>query len=193
MNPLKSVYNSFIGLADKTYARWVLGATAFFESFIFPVPPDALLVPMCLGNPAKALRFALLCSVMSVLGACVGFFLGKFVWSFAQEWFFTYIFSEAKFNEVGKLFTENAFFAIVASAFTPVPFKVFTVAAGVFNVGLETLVIGSAVGRSGRFFLVSGLIWKFGEDIKPLIDRHFNTLTVIAAVLAAIFIFLFKW
>lgn len=190
MNALKRLYRSFISLSDKRYARWALGATAFFESFIFPVPPDALLVPMSLGRPAKALRFALICSVFSVLGACVGFFLGKFLWSFAQEWFFTYVFSEAKFSAVGGQFKENAFLAVFASAFTPIPFKVFTIAAGVFDAGFGALVAGSAVGRTARFFLVAGLIWKFGEDIKPFIDKHFNALTVAAAVLFAVLILL---
>ncbi len=192
MNILKRLYQTFTGLADKKYAQWALGATAFAESFIFPIPPDALLLPMCLGNPSKALRFALICSALSVLGACVGFFLGKFLWSFMQEWFFAYVFSETKFNTVGGLFRQNAFFAVVMSAFTPIPFKVFTVAAGVFEVSFGALVAGSAVGRSARFFLVAGLIWKFGEDIKPFIDKHFNTLTVVGALFVVAVIFYFK-
>ncbi len=192
MSFLKRLYQTFIGLADKKYAQWALGVSAFVESFIFPVPPDALLFPMCLGNPAKALRFALICSVFSVLGACAGFFLGKFLWSFAQEWFFTYVFSVATFNSVGAQFKEHAFFSIVTSAFTPIPFKVFTIAAGVFNVSFSALLAGSVVGRSARFFLVAGLIWKFGEDIKPFIDKHFNTLTIVAVIFLAGIIFIVK-
>ena len=192
MKFIRNVYEGFTGLADKAYARWVLGATAFAEAVFFPLPPDTLLVPMCLGNPAKAFRFALICSVFSVLGACAGFFLGKFLWGFIHEWFFMYVFNEANFNEVGEQFNRNAFLTIAVSAFTPIPFKVFTVASGVFDVGFGALVAGSAVGRSARFFLLAGLLWKFGENVKPFIDRHLNMLTLAAVVLAALAVIFLK-
>ncbi len=190
MNFLRRLYESFLGFSGKPYASFVLSAVAFVESFIFPIPPDALLIPMCLGNPARAFRFALYCSVFSVLGACTGFFLGKFFWSLAGQWFFTYIFNEASFNTVGQMFNENGFYAILASAFTPIPFKVFTIAAGVFNVSFGALLAASVIGRSARFFFLAGLVWKFGEDIKPFIDRYFNTLTIIAVLLLVILVVL---
>ncbi len=192
MKFIRYLYNRFTGLADKTYALWVLGATAFFESFVFPLPPETLLMPMCLGNPGKAFRFALICSIFSVLGACAGFFLGKFLWGFIHEWFFAYVFSEVNFNAVGGQFNKNTFTAILVSAFTPIPFKVFTVAAGVFNVSFAALVAGSAIGRGIRFFLLAGLLWKFGKTVKPFIDRHLNTLTVVTTVLVVAVVMFLK-
>lgn len=189
MNPLRRLYGAFLGIAEKPYAAWILGAVAFLESFIFPVPPDALLLPVSLGKPSRAFRFALICSVFSVLGACAGYFLGRFFWDLASGWFFEFVFSENAFNLVAGKFERNAFGTIFLSAFTPIPFKVFTVAAGVFNVSFAALVAGSAVGRSARFFLVAAIVWRFGDRAKEFIDRYFNLLTVLfAAVLIAVFV-----
>lgn len=184
MNPLRNFYRSFLGLAEKPYVSWVLGAVAFFESFIFPVPPDALLLPVSLGKPSRAFRFALICSVFSVLGACAGYLLGSFFWGLVETWFFDYgIFTEENFIRAGELFNDNAFYALLVAAFSPIPFKVFTVASGVFNVGLGVLVIGSAIGRSARFFLVAAVVWRFGDRAKDFIDRYFNLLTALFALL----------
>ncbi|MGI9559026.1 MAG: YqaA family protein [Thermodesulfobacteriota bacterium] len=191
MRFLKDIYHSFLALAEKPYASFILGAVAFAESVIFPIPADVLLLSMSLGKPSHAIRFALVCSVFSVLGACAGFFLGKFLWELVSEWFLAFVFSEANFNAVGELFKANAFTTILTAAFTPVPFKVFTVAGGVFNVNFAALVAGSVIGRSARFFLLAGLVWKFGEDIKPFIDKHFNTLTIIFTLVVIAVLILF--
>lgn len=190
MNPLRKLYRSFLGLAEKKYASWILGAVAFFESFVFPVPPDVLLLPVSLGKPSRAFRFALICSVFSVLGACAGYFLGRFFWDLAAGWFYSYgIFTAEQFTRAGELFNDNAFYTLLVAAFSPIPFKVFTIASGVFNVGLGVLVVGSAIGRSARFFLVAALVWKFGGKAKDFIDRYFNLLTALfALVLVGLFV-----
>lgn len=180
MKVLRRLYEWFLSLADKAYATWALGITAFAEAFIFPVPPDVLLLPLCLGKPHRAFVFAFICSVFSVLGACAGYLLGSFLW----EGFFSYgVFTEEQFAVVGEMFGHNAFYALLVSAFTPIPFKVFTVASGFFNVGFGVLLAGSAIGRSARFFLLAVVVWRFGDDAKAFIDRYFNLLTVIAAVI----------
>lgn len=192
VNVARRFYEWSLGLASKPYAQLALAAVAFFESFIFPIPPDFLLLPMCLGNPARTFRFAAICSLFSVLGACAGFLLGKFFWEMAGEWFLTFVFSEQTFNLVGDKFNRNAFEAVLLSAFTPIPFKIFTIAAGVFNVGFGAFVAGVIMGRSARFFLVAGLMWKFGRGIKPFIDRYFGVLTLVFAVLLAGLYYLLK-
>ena len=190
MNPLRNLYRSFLGLAEKPYVSWVLGVVSFLESFIFPLPPDVLLLTVSLGKPSRAFRFALICSVFSVLGACAGYFLGKFFWELAAGWFYGYgVFTEGDFARAGELFGDNAFYALLVAAFSPIPFKVFTVASGVFNTGLGVLIIGSAIGRSARFFLVAALVWRFGDRAKDFIDRYFNLLTALfALVLVGLFV-----
>ncbi|WP_462136903.1 YqaA family protein [Candidatus Mycalebacterium sp.] len=191
VNFARRVYEMTLGLASKPYAQHSLAAIAFFESFIFPIPPDFFLLPMYLGNPARVFRFAAICSVFSVLGACAGFFLGKFLWGLTNEWFFSFVFSEQTFNFVAGKFDENAFEAILLSAVTPIPFKVFTIAAGVFNMSFGALVMGSVIGRSARFFLLAVLVWKFGSGIKSFIERYFGILTlVLALVLVGFYYFL---
>ncbi|QMU56287.1 MAG: DedA family protein [Candidatus Mycalebacterium zealandia] len=191
VNFARRVYEMTLGLASKPYAQHYLAAIAFLESFILPIPPDFFLLPMYLAKPSRAFRFAAICSVFSVLGACAGFFLGKFFWELTHEWFLSFIFSEQTFNLVAGKFNENAFEAILLSAFTPIPFKVFTIAAGVFNISFGVLVMGAAIGRSARFFLLAALAWKFGNDIKPFIDRYFGILTlVLTLVLVGFYYFL---
>lgn len=192
VNFARRIYEMTLSFASTPYAQPVLATVAFLESFIFPIPPDFFLLPMYLGDPARAFRFAAICSVFSVLGACAGFFLGRFFWELTNEWFFRFVFSEQTFYSIGDKFNENAFEAILLSAFTPIPFKVFTIAAGVFNVSFGALVAGSVIGRSARFFLLAALIWKFGGGIKPFIDRYFGVLTLVLALVLVGLYYLLK-
>lgn len=144
---------------------------------MFPVPPDVLLIPLCLGAPPRALGFALICSVGSLVGGVAGWAVGYGAWHLAQPLFIPWVFSQAAFDRVQALYHHNAFLAILAAAFTPIPYKVFTVAAGVLEVPLGTLVAASALGRPARFYLVAGTIYLFGPRVRALIDRYFDLLT----------------
>lgn len=121
----------------------------------------------------------------SVLGGIAGYLIGWGLWSMVDDFFFTYIpgFTPELFNLVGRKYQDNAFLAVFTAAFTPIPFKVFTTAGGVFAIPLTTLVAASALGRSARFFLVGALIFKFGAPIKGFIDRYLNLLTIIFTIL----------
>jgi membrane protein YqaA with SNARE-associated domain len=132
------------------------------------------LLALCVGAPTKSWRFALICSTGSVLGGMFGYALGYAAWHWLQDLFIPYVFSQALFDRVQALYADNAFLALLTAAFTPIPYKVFTVAAGVFEVELTTLIGASVVGRSARFFLVGGFLYFFGPPVKALLEKYFD-------------------
>jgi membrane protein YqaA with SNARE-associated domain len=180
LNPLKRLYRWVLQWAETPYGPAALVAIAFVESSFFPIPPDVLLIALCLGLPRKSLWFALLCSIASVLGGILGYYLGMFFYDEVGRRIIDAFHYQEHFEHVARLYGENAFLSILAAAFTPIPFKVFTIAAGVFHeqVPLQTLIIASGLGRSGRFFLVAGSIYLFGPPIKALLDRYLEAATV---------------
>ncbi|MCD4784112.1 MAG: DedA family protein [Candidatus Eremiobacteraeota bacterium] len=160
--------------AQTPYAPIALLILAFSGSSFFPVPPDLLLVAMCVANPKLALLYALICLVGSVTGGMLGYFIGikggkpvllKFV-------------KEERVEQIHGYFQKYEEWAIGIAGFTPVPYKVFAISAGVFYVDFWKFVIVTVISRGARFFLVAGLIMIFGEKIQYFIDHHFNTLTI---------------
>ena len=147
---------------------------AFIESSFFPIPPDVLLLALCVGAPKMSFRFALVCSVGSVLGGMFGYLLGDAAWHMVKDLFIPYVFSQVAFDKVQGLYQQNAFVAVLTAAFTPIPYKVFTVAAGVFEASFFTLVTASVLGRSARFFLVGGVLYFFGPPMKALLEKYFD-------------------
>lgn len=111
---------------------------------------------------------------LCLIGGAFGYLIGWGVWEAVDEFFLGYVFSLDNFLYVSRQYEDNAFLAILAAAFTPIPYKVFTVAAGVFKINLLTLIVASVIGRSGRFFLAATLIYFFGARVKILIDKYFN-------------------
>lgn len=173
---LRRLYDWTVGWAQRPGSTWALFGLAFAESSVFPVPPDVLLLALSVGAPRRALWFAAVCAVGSVLGGVLGYAIGYGAWELTREFFIPYIFSQEAFDQVGRLYQGNAFVAILTAAFTPIPYKVFTVAAGVFQVSLPVLVGASVLGRSARFFLVAGAIYLFGPQVKGLIEKYFDWL-----------------
>lgn len=171
---LRRLYDWTVGWADRPGGTWALFLIAFIESSFFLVPPDVLLLALCVGKPQKSFRFATICALGSVLGGILGWCIGYAMWEAVKDIFIPYIFSQDIFNKVQELYQGNAFVAILTAAFTPIPYKVFTIAAGVFHVSLVTLIIASAVGRSARFFMVGGVIYFFGPKVKTLIEKYFD-------------------
>lgn len=169
--------------AEKPYAEWALFVIAFVESSFFPIPPDVLLIAMAVVIPKKAFRYALICSVGSVLGGVFGYFIGYVFFETIGQPILHFYGAMGHYENVRVLYEEHAFWAILAAGFTPIPYKVFTIAAGAFEVSLSTLIIASIIGRSGRFFLVGGLFYFFGAPIKKFIDKYFEILTVVFLVL----------
>lgn len=170
------------GYAERPYAEWALFAIAFAESSFFPIPPDVLLIAMAVIVPSKAFRYGLVCLAGSVLGGVFGFFIGWAFYETIGQPILQFYGAMGHYETVRQLYNEHAFWAILAAGFTPIPYKVFTIAAGAFEVSLTTLVIASILGRGGRFFLVAALFYFFGAPIKKFIDKYFEVLTVVFLV-----------
>jgi membrane protein YqaA with SNARE-associated domain len=174
---IRRLYDWTVSWAERPGGTWALLAIAFAESSFFPVPPDVLLIALCVGAPHASYRFALVCSVGSVVGGAFGWLLGAAAWHVVRDLFIPYVFTQATFDHVQRLYQGNAFVAILTAAFTPIPYKVFTVAAGVLDVSLATLLLASSLGRSARFFLVASVFFFFGRPVRALIERYFDLLT----------------
>ena len=181
-NPLKRLYLWVLGWADTPYGTPALALISFAESSFFPIPPDVLQIALSVSKPRRSFHYAAVSAAASVLGGVFGWYIGYALWSSVDDFFFEFVpgFSQHNFETVSKLYGENAFLAILAAAFTPIPYKVFTIAAGVchLTVPLKTLVLASALGRSGRFFLVAGGIFFFGPRAKAVLEKHFEWITL---------------
>jgi membrane protein YqaA with SNARE-associated domain len=187
MNGFKKLYDWIISWSQSKYGPAALFILAFIESIFFPIPPDILLIALALGASAKAFRYALICTSGSVLGAFVGYYVGNILWLTATgefspfaNFFFTNIpgFSVELYESIKNLYIEWDFWVIFTAGFTPIPYKVFTISSGAFEINFAMFVIASLVSRGARFFLIGWLIWKYGSTIKLFIEKYFNLLAL---------------
>ena len=184
-NIVRRLYDWVLSWADTPYGTPALFVLAFLESSVFPIPPDVLQIALSTGKPKRAFWYATVSMVGSVLGALLGFLIGYAFWTATQSFFFDYVpgFTEEVFDKVKGYYHDNAFFAVLMGAFTPIPYKIFTIAAGVVEISLWTLIMASILGRGGRFFLVAAFIYALGPAVKIWIDRYFNLLTIVFTIL----------
>lgn len=181
----RRLYDWVLSLAHRKHSTWVLFLLSFAESSFFPIPPDVLLAPLCLGNRNRAMWFATVTTVASVLGAVVGYLIGWGAWEAMDQIMFDYVpgFSQKKFDTVAQWYDRWGVGVLFAAAFTPIPFKIFTIAGGVFEQPLVWFVLVSLVGRGARFFLVAVLFRWAGAKAVPFIDKYFNWLCVLFVLL----------
>ncbi|MBI2523371.1 DedA family protein [Candidatus Woesearchaeota archaeon] len=180
---IRKLYEWVLSWAHKKYSPFALFILAFTESSFFPIPPDVLQMALSVSKPKKSFFFALISSIGSVLGGIFGYFIGFFLFDSVGKLIIDALGYQSQFDAVGNLYKSYAFLAILTAAFTPIPYKVFTIAAGFWQVGLFPLITASIIGRSARFFLVATLFYFFGPKIKEFIDKYFNWLTIIFIVL----------
>ena len=179
-----------ISWAYTPYGAIALGLLAFAESSFFPIPPDVLLIALCLLNPKGALGYAVICSVASVLGGGFGYGLGRY----GGRPLLKRMFSEAKIQLVEDYYHRYDVWAVGIAAFTPIPYKVFTVTAGVFLLDFKRFMLASLIGRSGRFFLVALLFFFFGKPIAAFVQSYLNILSILFIVaLVGGFVIIHYW
>ncbi|HCL55925.1 MAG TPA: cytochrome B [Spirochaetia bacterium] len=180
MKILKKLYDKVLGFSTSKHANWSLAALSFAESSFFPIPPDVLLIPLSLGNPKKGLYFfAPLCSVFSVLGGMAGYLIGFLIAEPIKDFLTSiHITSPQNWLDVEHYYQVYGVLAVGVAGFTPIPYKVFTIASGMFGLAFLPFVLISLVSRSARFFLESFLIYKFGERVKIFIDKYFNIISL---------------
>ena len=180
---LRRLYDWVLHWAETPYGSWALFLLAFAESSFFPVPPDVLLIALAISIPAKAFRYALICSLGSLLGGVAGYVIGyQFMDLVGFRIVDFYGFAE-QYHAVGDLYNRYNAWAVGIAGFTPIPYKVFTISAGAFKINFTIFLIASAISRSARFFLVGWLIYKFGPSIRLFIDRYFNILAFVFVAL----------
>ncbi|WP_419193503.1 YqaA family protein [Kolteria novifilia] len=183
--PIRKLYDWCIAWADTPYATPALFVMSFAESSFFPIPPDVLQIALSVAKPTRSFFYAAVSVVGSVLGGVLGWVIGYCLWTALAPYFFDFVpgFTTANFELVRDWYHGNAFASILLASFTPIPYKIFTIASGVFHVGLPVLIVASLVGRSARFFLVAAVIYKFGPKVKEYIEKYFNIATVVMAIL----------
>ncbi len=193
MKWLRSLYDWVLHWSATPYAVPALVIISFVESSFFPVPPDVLLIAMVIALPALWLRYAFLCSAASVLGGMFGYLLGWQFMDIVGNRIVEFYHLQPQFEKIGHLYNEYQGWAVAAAGFTPLPYKIFTLAAGAFEINFLVFVIASTLGRSLRFFLVSYLVYKFGPPIKALIEKYFNLFTIVFFVLLVLGFYLLKF
>jgi membrane protein YqaA with SNARE-associated domain len=189
----ETIYRSVMRFSRRREAPYYLALLSFVESFILPFPPpDVMLAPMSLARPERALRFAALTLLFSVLGGLVGYLIGAFLFDLAEPYIIGWGY-EARFEIVTTWFEQWGFWAVLVAGFSPVPYKLFTIAAGVLNLALIPFILASILGRGARFFLLAWCLARYGPAIEPKLVRYIEYIgwSVVGLLSLAIAIYYF--
>jgi membrane protein YqaA with SNARE-associated domain len=185
VGPVRRLYDWVLSWADRPSGPTALFALSAAESSFFPIPPDPLLIALCLGAAKKAFRFAAIATIASVVGGLIGYAIGAGLWQAIDDFFYTYVPSVTPeaFERVQDLYDRYDFWAVFLAGLTPIPYKVFTLSSGVFGINLVVFTVASFLSRGLRFVLVAALIYRFGPPVKSFIDKHFNRLVWVFSIL----------
>ena len=193
MNFLKKTYNWTLEKAQHKNAKWYLSLISFAESSFFPIPPDILLIPMALASKAKALFYAFICTLFSVLGGILGYAIGYFFYNSVGIYIVEFYHLENSFSVFGNYYKEFGILIVLGAGITPFPYKFITIASGVFELNIFLFIIISIIGRGLRFYLIAILLYFFGEKIKLIIDKYFNILTIVFFILLVGSVFIIRF
>ncbi|MEK6646323.1 MAG: YqaA family protein [Candidatus Firestonebacteria bacterium] len=180
---LRMLYDWTILWSQSKKAPFALFGIAFSESSFFPIPPDVLLIPMVVGQRNKWFKYALICTIGSVLGGLFGYLIGWGLYETVGKAIVNFYNMQEVVKIVGTKYAENAFITVFTAAFTPIPYKAITITAGVFFISLKTLIVASIIGRGARFFLVAGILKIYGKKLQDSIEKYFNIFSTIFIVL----------
>ena len=195
LNPLyqlRRLYDWTMKWAQHPKGTWALSILSATEGIFCPIPIDPFLIAMGASRPRKALFYAMVASVSSVVGGTIGYFLGLWFWDSTKDFLFEFVFTIENFKEVTQLFTDNPFWAVFVAGFTPIPYKVFAIAAGVANINLGVFVVASLISRSLRFLLIGGLLYVWGPQIRVFIERYFEKLTIGFTLVLIVFYIIYR-
>jgi membrane protein YqaA with SNARE-associated domain len=180
---MQRIYNRCMEWIQTPAGLWVFFFIAFAESSFFPIPPDVFLIALCVGEPKKSFKFATVCTIGSVVGGALGYGLGlAFMDTLGMKIVDIYGLSD-KYELVRSWYQHYDALAVAAAGFTPLPYKLFTITAGACNVNFLTFMLASIASRGARFFIVAGLIYKFGAPVQYFINKYFNLLTIVFLLL----------
>ncbi|HMM15087.1 MAG TPA: YqaA family protein [Parvibaculum sp.] len=180
---LRGLYDWTIRLSGHKHAHWALAAVSFAESSFFPVPPDVMLVPMTVARPERAWFYATVCTIASVAGALLGYAIGALLYDTLGHWLISIYGYEDKLEEFRALYAEWGAWIILIKGATPIPYKLVTIASGFAGYSLFWFIVLSLITRGARFFLVAGILNRFGEPIKLFIEKHLGLVSAAFALL----------
>ncbi|CTQ56805.1 SNARE associated Golgi protein [Roseibium album] len=180
---IRRLYDWTLSLAAGPRAPVALGSVSFVESSVFPIPPDILLIPMVIARKEKAWWYALLCTLTSVAGGILGYFIGLFLFEQVAIPILTFYGKMGWMDEFSAYFTQYGWWFVFIAGLTPFPYKVITIASGVAGLSLPVFILASVVSRGLRFFVVAGLLYFFGPPIKEFIEKRLGLMFTIFVVL----------
>lgn len=176
---LRRIYDRCMHWMQKPGGVWVLFGVAVAESSFFPIPPDVFLMALAIATPSKAFRYGLICTAGSVLGGMLGYGLGFYLMGTIGQPIINLYGLQDKYIAAQSLYQQYDALAVAAAGFTPLPYKLFTITAGAFEINFATFCLASVVSRGARFLLEAALIYRFGAPVRTFIERYFNLLTIL--------------
>ena len=179
MKIFRKLYDWTLSKASKKSATWFLGIISFAESSFFPIPPDVILIPMVLAKKTKAFFYALVCTLSSVLGGVFGYIIGLVLFNSIGILLINIYHLDGQVAQFKNYYNSYGAWIVIFAGFSPFPFKVITIASGLFQLNFIIFIICAFFSRGARFYLVSILLYFFGDSIKILIDKYFNFLTIL--------------
>ncbi len=183
MKIFRKLYDWTLEKASRKEASWFLSIVSFAESSFFPIPPDIILIPMVLAKRAKAFFYALICTLSSVLGGVFGYIIGLMLFNSIGMFLINFYHFDEQVTQFKNYYNSYGAWIVIIAGFTPFPFKVITIASGLFQLNFIIFILCSFFSRGARFYIVTGLLYFFGDKIKIFIDKYFNLLTIIFFIL----------
>jgi membrane protein YqaA with SNARE-associated domain len=179
---LRRLYDWCIAAAGTPQAAWIMGAVSFLESSVFPVPPDAMLIPLCLARPDKAYFYATVCTVTSVAGGLLGYFIGAALYDTVGLWLIQLYGYGDKVEAFREGYAKWGSLIILGKGFTPIPYKLVTITSGFAGYNLFLFVLFSAITRGARFFLLAFLLNRYGAQARGIIEKRLGFWTAVGAI-----------
>jgi membrane protein YqaA with SNARE-associated domain len=192
---LRSAYDWCIAAAHKPYALWLMGLVAFLESSVFPVPPDAMLIPMSLARPEKAWSYAAICTVTSVAGGVLGYFIGAFLYDSVGHWLISLYGYGDRVEAFREAYARWGTWIILLKGVTPIPYKIVTITSGFAGYSLALFIVFSIIARGMRFFLAAFLLSRYGPQAREIIEKRLgfwfaiSVAVLLGGIIAAVYLF----
>ena len=175
---LRRLYDWTLSFSDSQYSLWVLGFIAFIESSFFPIPPHILMIPIIIAAPNRAFLIAIVVTVGSVSGGAVGYFIGSQLFSSIGLPILEFYHKIESFELFRKQFNAQGHWAVLIAGLTPFPYKVITITAGLTGMSFVTFMLWSVIARATIFFVIAGLLWKFGAPIRDFIEKRLGLMFI---------------
>jgi membrane protein YqaA with SNARE-associated domain len=192
---LRRAYDWCIAAAHKPYAMWLMGLVSFLESSFFPIPPDAMLIPMSLARPEKAWTYATVCTLTSVAGGVLGWVIGAYLYDTVGHWLIQLYGYGDKVEAFREAYARWGTWIILLKGVTPIPYKIVTITSGLADYPIIPFILLSIVSRGMRFYLVAFLIYRFGDRARKIIEERLGlwaalaAIVVVAGIIATVYLF----